>query len=317
MKNSTKHTNIDKIRGSRLKREIKRLGLTQAEVAEILDISLSGLNYLLSGRSPINRTMAYALEFKFNIGSEWILDGKGLVRPPIYLRLNPWERMIIERNDKNFEKQNLDLILRGFEQAERNNQMLTYTSFAYIEGEISLDEKSEIDRKLGVSLDEHQRNRRNFFEHLFHGIPMEVKDSEKDSVISQRIRKIWRNVRLKDSEDNKNRDSGFLVLDRLIKPLMMYLHYGESEWNRIKENSSEFQQLKRDQYFFYQIAVEGLKDLEKKIKDLITPSVEQTRFIELAKPKHIRSGEAKFLSENELDQLLKTYNKGGNGGTDG
>ena len=60
-----------------------------------------------------------------------------------------------------------------------------------------------------------------------------------------------------------------------------------------------------------------MKDLEKKIKDLITPSVEQTRFIELAKPKHIRSGEAKFLSENELDQLLKTHNKGGNGGTDG
>ena len=146
---------------------------------------------------------------------------------------------------------------------------------------------------------------------------MEVKDSEKDSVISQRIRKYWKNVRPKDSEDNKNRDSGFLVLDRLIKPLMMYLHYGESEWNRIKENSSAFQQLKRDQYFFYQIAVQGLKDLEKKIKDLITPSEEQTRFIELAKSKHIRSGVAKFMSDDELDQLLKTHNKGDANGTDG
>ena len=253
-------------RGSRLKEEIRNRGLTQGEVAESLDMSLSGLTYLLSGRSQINRTMAFALEFKFNIGSDWILEGKGLRLPQVFLRLDPWERMIIERNDKNFEKHNLDLILRGFEQDERNNQMLTYTSFAYIEGEISLEEKSEIDRKLGVGLDEHQKNRRNFFEHLFRGIPMEVKDSEKDSVISQRIRKIWRNVRPKDSEDIKNQDSGLLVLDRLIKPLMMYLHYGESEWNRIKENSSAFQQLKRDQYFFYQIAVQGLKDLEKKIK---------------------------------------------------
>ena len=203
-------------RGERLKEEIKKRGLTQGEVAESLDMSLSGLTYLLSGRSPISRTIAYALEFKFNIGSDWILEGKGLRRPQVFLRLDPWERMIIERNDKNFVKQDLDLILKGFEQFERNNQILTYTSFAYIEGEISLEEKSEIDRKLGVSLDEHQRNRRNFFEHLFHGIPMEVKDSEKDSVISQRIRKIWRNVRPKDSEDIKNQDSGLLVLDRLI-----------------------------------------------------------------------------------------------------
>ena len=304
-------------RGSRLKEEIRNRGLTQGEVAESLDMSLSGLTYLLSGRSQINRTMAFALEFKFNIGSDWILEGKGLRLPQVFLRLDPWERMIIERNDKNFEKHNLDLILRGFEQDERNNQMLTYTSFAYIEGEISLEEKSEIDRKLGVGLDEHQKNRRNFFEHLFHGIPMEVKDSEKDSVISQRIRKIWRNVRPKDSEYNKNQDSGLLVLDRLIKPLMMYLHYGESEWNRIKENSSAFQQLKRDQYFFYQIAVEGLKDLEKKIKDLITPSEEQTRFIELAKPKHISSVGAMYLSDDELDQLFKTHNKGDANGIDG
>ena len=201
-----------KERGSRLKEEIRNRGLTQGEVAESLDMSLSGLTYLLSGRSQINRTMAFALEFKFNIGSDWILEGKGLRRPQVFLRLDPWERMIIERNDKNFEKHNLDLILRGFEQDERNNQMLTYTSFAYIEGEISLDEKSEIDRKLGVSLDEHQRNRRNFFEHLFHGIPMEVKDSEKDSVISQRIRKIWRNVRPKDSGVILNRVSGLVVL---------------------------------------------------------------------------------------------------------
>ena len=97
----------------------------------------------------------------------------------------------------------------------------------------------------------------------------------------------------------------------------MYLHYGESEWNRIKENSSAFKQLKRDQYFFYQIAVQGLKDLEKKIKDLITPSEEQTRFIELAKPKHISSVGAMYLSDDELDQLFKTHNKGDANGIDG
>tara|TARA_R100001086_G_C11726173_1_gene228312 strand:- start:63 stop:389 length:327 start_codon:yes stop_codon:yes gene_type:complete len=68
-------------RGKRLKEEIRRRGLTQGEVAESLDMSLSGLTYLLSGRSQINRTMAYALEFKLNIGSEWILYGSGSKEP--------------------------------------------------------------------------------------------------------------------------------------------------------------------------------------------------------------------------------------------
>ena len=45
-------------RGERLKEEIKKRGLTQGEVAESLDMSLSGLTYLLSGRRPISRTIA-------------------------------------------------------------------------------------------------------------------------------------------------------------------------------------------------------------------------------------------------------------------
>ena len=60
---------------SRLKKEIKRLGLTQTKVAKDLEMSLSGFTYLLSGRSRITPTLAYAMEFKYGISSDWILSG--------------------------------------------------------------------------------------------------------------------------------------------------------------------------------------------------------------------------------------------------
>tara|TARA_Y100001963_G_scaffold145674_1_gene219605 strand:+ start:43 stop:258 length:216 start_codon:yes stop_codon:yes gene_type:complete len=69
--------NIAKERGQRLKEGIRRKGLTQGEVAETLEMSLSGLTYLLSGRSMVKPIHAYAIEFKFNIKSEWILTGQG------------------------------------------------------------------------------------------------------------------------------------------------------------------------------------------------------------------------------------------------
>ena len=64
-----------KERGSRLKKEIKRLGLTQTQVAKDLEMSLSGLTYLLCGKSLITPTHAYAMEFKYGISSDWILSG--------------------------------------------------------------------------------------------------------------------------------------------------------------------------------------------------------------------------------------------------
>ena len=68
-------------RGARLKKEIKKRGYTQTEFAKLLGISLSGLTYLISGRSAINEIMAYAIEHKFKIGSNYILHGTGKKRP--------------------------------------------------------------------------------------------------------------------------------------------------------------------------------------------------------------------------------------------
>ena len=68
-------------RGARLKKEIKKRGYTQTEFAKQLGISLSGLTYLISGRSAINEIMAYAIEHKFKIGSNYILHGTGKKKP--------------------------------------------------------------------------------------------------------------------------------------------------------------------------------------------------------------------------------------------
>ena len=54
-------------------------GLRQAQVANDLQRSLSGLAYLLSGKSLITPTVAYAIEHLYCIGSEWVLSGKGAI----------------------------------------------------------------------------------------------------------------------------------------------------------------------------------------------------------------------------------------------
>ena len=68
-------------RGARLKKEIKKRGYIQSEFAKQLGISLSGLTHLISGRGAINEIMAYAIEHKFKIGSNYILHGTGKKRP--------------------------------------------------------------------------------------------------------------------------------------------------------------------------------------------------------------------------------------------
>ena len=54
---------------------MKSRGIKQREAAEILGISLSGLSYLISGRNMIKPVLAYAIEFKIGICSEYILNG--------------------------------------------------------------------------------------------------------------------------------------------------------------------------------------------------------------------------------------------------
>ena len=68
-------------RGARLKFELKKMKLKQREVAAELEMSLSGLTYLLSGRSLIRPGMAYAFEHRYSIPSDYILHG--IAHPPL------------------------------------------------------------------------------------------------------------------------------------------------------------------------------------------------------------------------------------------
>jgi len=101
-----------KERGARLKKEIKRLGLTQMKVAKDLEMSLSGLTYLLCGKSRITPTLAYALEFKYGISSDWILSGRGM-RTPV---LNT-SRLIVDLQEKSKEQ---EFALRQLEDRTQN-----------------------------------------------------------------------------------------------------------------------------------------------------------------------------------------------------
>lgn len=66
---------IAKQRGTRLKKELKSRGIKQREAAEILGMSLSGLAYNLAGERILSPVLAYAVELKLGISSEYILNG--------------------------------------------------------------------------------------------------------------------------------------------------------------------------------------------------------------------------------------------------
>lgn len=78
---------IAKQRGTRLKKELKSRGIKQREAAEILGMSLSGLAYNLAGERILSPVLAYAVELKLGISSEYILNGT--------------EHDVIEKNQHN------------------------------------------------------------------------------------------------------------------------------------------------------------------------------------------------------------------------
>jgi len=313
-KKRKRNPQIAKERGERLKEEIRRRGLTQGEVAESLDMSLSGLTYLLSGRSQINRTMAYALEFKFNIGSDWILEGRGFRTPQIRLRLDPWERMILELFHRKFDKDYLDMVLKRFEWNERGNDVYSYIDLAYKNGDMTSEEHLEAINDHIKNLEALQNERRLFFEQLNRGLPWEAeKDYGGESRMTRRMREFWRDIQ-PDKHVDPEEGGGSKFLTQIIRPLIMYLHYGENEWNRIKDRWIAHQRVVVEDRF-YHLALEAILEVQAEIKKLITATEEQLRFIEEAAPHAAR--EAKFMSEDDIDQLLKTHNKGESDGTDG
>jgi len=92
----------------------------------------------------------------------------------------------------------------------------------------------------------------------------------------------------------------------------MFLHFGEAEWNRIKENWIAHRRVVVEDQF-YHLALEALQEVQSEISELITATPDQLRFIEEAKPRHIRVGEDKFVNKEEY---LKTILKGDADGTD-
>jgi transcriptional regulator with XRE-family HTH domain len=117
-------------RGERLKREIKKRKLTQKAFAEILGISLSGLHYMLTGRSPINEITAYAIEHKFKIGSNYILHGTGKKKPKseIINRLDQIYESLwsLDNQEQLMKTLNMfsDLIVKQTEHAEKQVDLL-------------------------------------------------------------------------------------------------------------------------------------------------------------------------------------------------
>ena len=284
--NEIQREQLAKERGERLKQAIRRLGLTQVKVAKDLEMSLSGFTYLLSGRSLITPTIAYAMEFKYNIGSDWILSGRGFLKPELRLRLDPWERLILELLNRKFDEEYLNRILTVFEWSERGNDVLLHAEFSYTEGKISPDEHAEITASIRKPLNELQVERRNVFEELKQGLTWETKkDFEGETRMTRRMRELWKKLQPNKYVDPEG-GGGSILLEHFCRSLIMFLHFGEAEWNRIKENSIDHRRRVADKDPFYLLALEALQEVQSEISELITATPEQLRFIEEAEPRH-------------------------------
>ena len=300
----------------RLKIAWIRSDLSQKDFAEKIDISLSSLSTLLKGKSPVSWPVAYAVENIHRFDADWIKRGEGISRADPRKRLDPWKRMILELFDRQLDSEFLERILTGMEWDERANDVLEYAEFAYLEGAMSPEKHAEFTANIRKKLNELQQERRNFFEQLNRGLPWEAEnDFGGESRMTRRLREFWREIQ-PDKHVDPDEGGGSILLQHIIRPLIMYFHFGENEWNRIKDQWIAHQRVMVEDRF-YHLALEAIREVQAEIKELITASDDQLKFIEEIRPKHIRRGEAKFMSEDEIDQLLKTHNKGDADGTDG
>jgi len=300
----------------RLKIAWIRSGLSQEEFRAKIGISLSSLSTLIKGKSPVSWPVAYAVEIMHGFDADWIKEGKGISRADPSKRLDPWQRMILELFNRQLDSEFLERILTGMEWDERANDVLEYAEFAYLEGVMSPEEHAEFTANIRKQLNELQQERRIFFEQLNRGLPWEAeKDYGGESRMTRRMRGFWKEIQ-PDKDVDPEEGGGSILLQHIIRPLIMYFHFGENEWNRIKDQWIAHQRVVVEDRF-YHLALEAIRELQAEIKELITASDDQRKFIKEIRPKHIRRGEAKFMSEDDIDQLLKTHNKGESDGTDG
>lgn len=74
--NKKRYTNDDKKRGQRIRAVRKKNHLTQEELAELFDISVSMVKKLESGENNITLSELRCLKNKFNVSSDFILFGE-------------------------------------------------------------------------------------------------------------------------------------------------------------------------------------------------------------------------------------------------
>jgi len=83
---------------------VKSQSLTQAEIADSIGLTRSGLTAILSKGKKISKTIALALECAYGVRSDWILEGKGEPMRQIwtdYLKLR--DRMILDLKPESAE----------------------------------------------------------------------------------------------------------------------------------------------------------------------------------------------------------------------
>ena len=289
-----------------------RSGLSQREFAESLGLSLSGLNSLLgtaSKTSKVSRSIALALEHLYRVNHQWILTGEGLRNFNPVETLDPWKRMILDFFEPIPEENLLEMILNKHENDEKQSGIFKYFFWANLEGKISPEDP----KKINIRLNMLQKERRTSLKKLFEGIPWEADtDTSEETRMTRRLREEWMKI---PSEKSSASDSiGKLLLRDNCQLLVMFLHFGEDKWELIRTNWRGYKNFIKIEESYFLIALEILKMIQLEIKELITASPEQIKFIEEVKPRHIKS---EVLSQNEIKQLLKTHNKGEADGTDG
>ena len=133
-----------------------------------------------------------------------------------------------------------------------------------------------------------QNERSTSFKKLFHGIPWNADtDTSEETRMTKRLREEWKKS---PTEKSLSSDSvGKLQLRESCQALIMFLPFGEEKWVQIKSNWNGDKNLIHHEGPFYLIATEVLKKIQSEIKDIMTTSPEQIKFIEDVKSKHFKS----------------------------
>jgi plasmid maintenance system antidote protein VapI len=89
---------IDKIEtpGDRLLYAITISQMTQRKFAGLIGMSPNGLNSIVKGKKRLSRILALATEQITRIRAEWILNNENPMHADPNIKIDPWDRMIIE-----------------------------------------------------------------------------------------------------------------------------------------------------------------------------------------------------------------------------